>query len=98
MTKYQRSRARVFLHARRYDRQEVVAFLLSHDPTIVASGRALREATKAGRVQVAALLLDAGTDAGAIDPEAGDTALHAAARFSKPALAELLLKCVGVCL
>ena len=39
-----------------------MSFLLDHDPTVLKSPRAIREASKNGRKEVVRMLLDAGLD------------------------------------
>jgi len=77
--------------AARYDRREVVSFLLDHDDKVVQSTRSLREATRAGKKEVVKLLLDHGMDPGAQDAVSGDSPLHISVRFFRVELTELLL-------
>eukprot|EP00051_Salpingoeca_urceolata_P002668 m.51964 g.51964 ORF g.51964 m.51964 type:complete len:663 (+) comp12259_c0_seq1:485-2473(+) len=78
--------------AARHDRREVVSLLLHHDPSITKYTRSLREAARAGRVQVVRLLLDAAMDVTAQDADTLDSALHEAVRFTRIEVCEELLK------
>eukprot|EP00038_Savillea_parva_P001994 m.109131 g.109131 ORF g.109131 m.109131 type:complete len:676 (+) comp10687_c0_seq2:110-2137(+) len=77
--------------AARYDRREVVSFLLDHDNEVIKSTRSLREATRAGKKEIVKLLLDSGMDPGAQDPTTGDAPLHISVRFFRIDVTEMLL-------
>lgn len=51
--------------AARFNRHEVVTFLLDHDISIVSSTRALREAARMGRTELLRTLLDMAMDVNA---------------------------------
>lgn len=51
--------------AARFNREEVVSFLLNHDISVTKSTRALREAARLGRNRIVQLLLDMGADVAA---------------------------------
>jgi ankyrin repeat protein len=75
----------------RYNRQEVVSFLLDHDLSVLESSKALSEASRMGRVELVRMLLDMGTDVNMEHGEDKDTALHNAVRFCRVDVTEALL-------
>lgn len=77
--------------AARNGHRDVVTLLLEHEPSLRTDTRALREAAKTGKKDVARLLLDLGLDCTASDLVTGDTALHEACRFVRAEVAEHLL-------
>ena len=58
--------------AARFNRREVVSFLLDNDPSVIQSTRSLREAVKNGRSEIVKILLDMGMEPGAQDQQTGD--------------------------
>lgn len=75
----------------RFNRQEVVSFLLDHDLSVIESTNALCEAAKMGRIELVKMLLDMGIDVNLEHSKDKDTALHFAVRFCRIDVVEALL-------
>ncbi|GAB6029608.1 hypothetical protein CHUAL_005348 [Chamberlinius hualienensis] len=77
--------------AAQYDKQEAVALLLDHEPTLRNSYRAFHEAAIRGHAGVLKLMLDYGIDPNIKDEKTLATALHETCRYLRYDSTKLLL-------
>jgi ankyrin repeat protein len=76
----------------RFNKREAVSLLVDAEPNALRETKAIIEAAMNGRKEIVEILLEAGTDPNCFDEATGTCPLHAAVRFFRMEVAQVLLE------